>query len=319
MIVLLNEIVAAPNHLVLVLDDYHLITAPAIRRAIAFLLDHLPASMHLVLISRADPPLPLARLRAHGQLVEIRTDDLRFTPYEAATFLNRIMDLKLSADQVAALKSRTEGWIAGLQMAALSMRGREDIHSFVSAFAGSHRYILDYLAEEVLNRQPACIQTFLLLTCLLNRLSAPLCDAVLARESGHSQTMLEYLERANLFITSLDDERRWYRYHHLFAEVLRHRLAQTQPDRARDLHHRASEWHAERIHGRSHSARAGRPRGRTGGEFDRARRDHAAGAGRGGDTANVAGRAPRRHRAGASRSRHCLCVDARTQGRDWGA
>jgi LuxR family maltose regulon positive regulatory protein len=245
LIVLLNEIEAAPNARVLVLDDYHLITAPAIHQTIAFLLDHLPASMHLVLISRADPPLPLARLRARGQLAEIRTDDLRFTPDEAATFLNRIMDLKLSADQVAALESRTEGWIAGLQMAALSMRGRADIDSFVSAFAGSHRYILDYLAEEVLNRQPEAVQTFLLLTCLLDRLNAPLCDAVLAQESGYSQTMLEYLERANLFITSLDDERRWYRYHPLFAEVLRHRLAQTQPGRAPDLHRRAGEWHAE--------------------------------------------------------------------------
>ncbi len=245
LIALLNEIAAAPNALVLVLDDYHLITAPAIHQTIAFLLDHLPAFLHLVLISRADPPLPLARLRARGQLAEIRTDDLRFTPDEAATFLNRIMDLKLAADQVAALESRTEGWIAGLQMAVLSIQGRADIDSFVSAFAGSHRYILDYLAEEVLNRQPEAIQTFLLHTCLLDRLSAPLCDAVSAQESGHSQTMLEYLERANLFITSLDDERRWYRYHALFAEALRHRLAQTQPDSVRDLHRRASEWHAE--------------------------------------------------------------------------
>ncbi|MFQ5857463.1 MAG: LuxR C-terminal-related transcriptional regulator [Anaerolineae bacterium] len=240
---LINEITDIPDCFVLVLDDYHVIEAQPIHAALSFLLDHMPPQMYLVIATRADPPLPLSRLRGRGQLTELRTADLRFTPDEAAAFLNQVMGLGLSSNDVTALDARTEGWIVGLKMAALAMRGRgtERIASFVAAFAGSHRYILDYLTDEVLLQQPESVQTFLLQTAILDRLTGPLCDAVTGQSDG--QTMLERLEAANLFIVPLDDERRWYRYHHLFADLLRKRLSQTQPDLQPALHRRASEWY----------------------------------------------------------------------------
>jgi len=240
---LINEIAIIPEPFALVLDDYHVIETQPVHSALTFLLNHLPPQMHLIIATRADPPLPLARLRGRGQLTELREADLRFTTDEAAAFLNQAMGLNLSAEQVAALEERTEGWIAGLQLAALSMQGRSDIPGFIAAFAGSHRYILDYLAEEVLQRQPEGVQTFLLQTAILDRLSGPLCDTVTGQ--GDSQTMLERLERANLFLVPLDEERRWYRYHRLFAELLRAYLQREQPNRVPGLHRRASEWYEQ--------------------------------------------------------------------------
>ena len=237
----LNDIAALPDRFILVLDDYHAVDAPAVDQALAFLLQHLPPQMHLVIATREDPPLPLARLRARGQLVELRAADLRFTPAEAAAFLNQQMGLKLSPEEVAALEARTEGWIAGLQLAALSMQGRTDTAAFVRSFAGSHRFVLDYLVEEVLLCQPERVRTFLLQTSILDRLSGPLCDAVTGQEDGSST--LEELERGNLFVVPLDDSRQWVRYHHLFAEVLQARLLRELPDRAPVLHRRASEWY----------------------------------------------------------------------------
>lgn len=183
--------------------------------------------MHLVITTREDPPLPLARCRARGQLTELRATDLRFTPGEAATLLNQAMGLNLSAQEVASLESRTEGWIAGLQLAALSMQGREDVPGFIEAFAGDNRYIVDYLVEEVLQRLPDRVRTFLLQTAILDRLSGPLCDAVIDQQE--SNVMLETLERSNLFVIPLDDKRQWYRYHHLFADVLQARLIKERP------------------------------------------------------------------------------------------
>jgi LuxR family maltose regulon positive regulatory protein len=241
---LINEITERQAAFALVLDDYHLlIEAQPIHEALAFLLDHLPPPMHLVIATRADPPLPIALLRGRGQVTELRQADLRFTLDEAAAFLNQVMGLELSVDDVAALASRTEGWVSGLQMAAVSMQGREDTASFIQAFTGSDRYILDYLVEEVLHRQPDGIQTFLLQTAILDRLTAPLCDAVV--ETGEPQTILEYLESSNLFIVPLDDRREWYRYHRLFADLLRQRLHQRHPDLVTILHQRASEWHEQ--------------------------------------------------------------------------
>jgi LuxR family maltose regulon positive regulatory protein len=260
---LINEITAIPDGLVLVFDDYHVIEAQPIHDALAFLLDHLPPQMHLIIATRADPPLPLSRLRGRGHLTELRTADLRFTPEEAAAFLNQAMGLGLSAEDVAVLEARTEGWIVGLQMVALSLQGGKDTASFIQAFTGSHRYILDYLTDEVLVQQQESVRTFLLQTAILDRLTAPLCDAVrfgigetpnrsegAASSEGtavtkqeDSQTMLERLEAANLFIVPLDDERRWYRYHHLFADLLRRRLSRMQPDLLPALRRRASEWY----------------------------------------------------------------------------
>ncbi len=237
---LINE-VAALDDVVLVLDDYHVIQSRPIHDALAFLLDHLPPNLHLVIATREDPPLPLPRLRARGQLVELRAADLRFTPDEAAAFLNGAMGLGLAADDVAALEARTEGWIAGLQLAALSVRGRPDVPAFIRAFAGDDRYVVDYLAEEVLERQPEAIRAFLLDTAILDRLSGPLCNAVTGHDDGAA--VLEALERGNLFVVPLDDARHWYRYHHLFADVLRARLAADRPDRAATLHRNASAWH----------------------------------------------------------------------------
>jgi LuxR family maltose regulon positive regulatory protein len=242
---LVNQIGAASGTFILVLDDYHLITAQPVHDALTFLLERLPGNGHLVIATRADPPLPIARLRARGQLTELRQADLRFTPGEAAEFLNRVMGLGLSVDDVVALASRTEGWIAGLQLAALSMQGRDDVAGFVRALTGSNRYILDYLIEEVFERQTESIQAFLLQTSILERLTGPLCDAVVGQAGNltcDGQAALECLERDNLFIVPLDDERRWYRYHRLFADLLRQRLHRTYPDRMLVLHRCASEW-----------------------------------------------------------------------------
>jgi LuxR family maltose regulon positive regulatory protein len=238
---LINKVAHVPGSFALVLDDVHLIAGPRVHDALTFWLDNVPPQMHLVLSGRADPPWPLARLRARREMIELRTRDLRFTSEEAASFLNEVMQLDLSPEDVAALEARTEGWIVGLQMAALSMRGRNDVSDFVEAFSGSHRFILDYLVEEVLDQQPQDIQGFLLKTSILERMTASLCNAVTGTDEG--QPILTQLEQANLFLVPLDDERRWYRYHHLFADLLRSRLEQTQLEEVPALHRRASEWY----------------------------------------------------------------------------
>ncbi len=242
---LLNDISAIPSDVVLVLDDYHVLDARPVDEALAFLVEHLPPQLHLVIATREDPALPLARLRARGQLTELRGADLRFTQSEAAEFLTQVMNLELSTDEIAALDTRTEGWIAGLQLAALSLQGRADAPSFIASFAGSDRFVLDYLVEEVLQRQSEFVQTFLLRTSILDRLCGQLCDAVMLDASASGQGTLEYIERANLFIVALDNERRWFRYHHLFAELLRQRRGQSAVSSGGvdDDHLRASEWH----------------------------------------------------------------------------
>ncbi len=259
---LINDLNAITGEMVLVLDDYQLISSQAVHEEAAFLLEHCPNTFHLLIATRSDPPFPLSRERARGQMVELRAADLSFTEPEAAQFLNDVMGLRLDARSVAALDERTEGWIAGLQMAALSMRDREDVRGFIEGFSGTNRYILDYLLEEVLASQPPEIQHFLLWTSILERLTAPLCDAVLANDEGskkagddrstrselvflrQSASTLEYLERVNLFLVPLDDERIWYRYHHLFADLLQTQLQKSLG--AQDvalLHLRASEWY----------------------------------------------------------------------------
>jgi LuxR family maltose regulon positive regulatory protein len=241
---LVNEITTIPNRLVLVLDDCHVVESQPVDHALAFLLEHLPPQVHLVIATREDPSLPLARLRARAQLTELRAADLRFTPAEAAEFLNQAMGLGLSEEDINALEARTEGWIAGLQMAAISLQGRPDASSFIQSFTGSHHFVLDYLLEEVLCRQPDDIQAFLLRTSILERLCGPLCEAVLCAPTASGQAALEYLEHANLFIVPLDDERRWYRYHHLFGDLLRRRLGQDlSPAEVAELHLRASAWY----------------------------------------------------------------------------
>jgi LuxR family maltose regulon positive regulatory protein len=240
---LLNEISTIPNNFVLVLDDYHVIDSKPVDQALTFLVEHQPPQMHLVIATREDPPLPLARLRVRGQLTELRAADLRFTPAEAADFLNRMMGLNLRDADIAALEARTEGWIAGLQLAALSMQGRSDTAGFIQAFTGSHRFVLDYLAGEVLERQPERVRNFLLQTAILDRLSGSLCDAVTAQDGGRG--MLETLERGNLFVVPLDDQRQWYRYHHLFADVLQAHLIEAQPEQVSSLHQRASAWYEQ--------------------------------------------------------------------------
>ena len=243
---LINELTATPKACVLVLDDYHAIDSQSVDAALSFLLEHLPPQLHLVIATREDPPLPLARLRAQGQLSELRATDLRFTEGEAADLLERGTGLKLSAEDVALLEKRTEGWIVGLQLAALSMQGHQDPSGFIRSFTGSHRFVLDYLLEEVLQRQPESVQDFLLKTSILDRLCGPLCDAVLGHSATSGRETLESLERSNLFIVPLDDERRWYRYHHLFAELLRQRLHQSDESEdgqdIADYHRRASRW-----------------------------------------------------------------------------
>ena len=252
---LVNDVAGTEQPFVLVLDDYHLIQAPAIHEAITFLLDHMPPQMHLALTSRADPPLPIALLRGRGQLCELYAADLRFSPDEAAAFLNEVMGLALSAEQVAALERRTEGWITGLQLAALSIQGREDVSSFITAFTGSQRFVLDYLTEEVLDQQSEEIKEFLLQTAILDRVTAPLCDHVRSGYAGtpstaaakqeDSQSILEALDAGNLFVVPLDGERRWYRYHRLFAGLLRQRLQREWGDLVPELHRRASEWYEQ--------------------------------------------------------------------------
>ncbi len=241
---LINQIVASKMGFVLMLDDYHLIEEQAIHDALNFLLDHLPPNMHLVIASRADPPLSIARLRARSQLTELRQSDLRFDLQEVSQFLNEVMRLGLAPADVRALLSRTEGWIAGLQMAAVSIRGQDAGRRthLIRDLTGSNRYIMDYLVEEVLERQPDQVQAFLLQTSVLEQLSGPLCDAVVAAGAQGQQT-LEYLDRANLFVIPLDNRREWYRYHRLFADLLRKRLRQTEPTLVATLHRRASAWY----------------------------------------------------------------------------
>jgi len=243
---LINDLAEMSNPFALVLDDYHVITSQPVHQALTFILDHLPQQMHLVLLTRADPPLPLGRLRARNQLVELRADDLRFTTAEAAAFFNQVMGLALSADDLAGLDHRTEGWIAGLQLAALAiqtprpLQGAGDTASFITGFTGSHHYVVDYLVSEVLSRQPESVRSFLLQTSILERMTGGLCDRLMERSDG--QTMLRQLEEANLFLVPLDEECRWYRYHHLFAEVLRNQLRQAYPNQLPELHRRAAEW-----------------------------------------------------------------------------
>ncbi len=247
---LINDLALQPDRLILILDDYHLIDSSAIQQHLAFLIDHLPASLHLVFATRADPlDLPIARLRARQQLTELRADDLRFTPEEAAAFLNQAMGLSLTADDVAALEGRTEGWIAGLQLAALALQGtlslpgRSDVPGFLAAFTGTHRFVVDYLMEEVLRCQSNDVQEFLLRTSILDRLCGSLCEAVTQQPGGAE--MLDRLANGNLFLMPLDDQRTWYRYHQLFVDLLRAHLAQTQADRLAHLHQRASAWYLD--------------------------------------------------------------------------
>jgi LuxR family maltose regulon positive regulatory protein len=255
---LLNALVELAEHITLILDDYHIISTPAIHEGITFLLDHAPPQFHLILASRIDPPLPLPRWRARGELTEIRAADLRFTSDEAVQFFSETMGLGLDAEAAAALETRTEGWVAGLQLAALSLQGQADVRSFIASFSGSHRHVVDYLAEEVLGRQSAHIRAFLLQTSILERMCAELCDAVLGigtlepsngqtsksatMQTAYSQLILDQLERANLFLIPLDQQRRWYRYHHLFTDLLRHRLGQEHPELVAELHRRAARW-----------------------------------------------------------------------------
>jgi LuxR family maltose regulon positive regulatory protein len=238
---LVNDLAAAPGEVWLVLDDYHLVDSPEVGKGLAFLLEHLPPHIHVIISTRADPGLPLSRWRARGELVEVRAAELRFTSQEAAAYFNEAAGLRLSEADVAALEQRTEGWIAALQLAALSLQGRADIAGFVAGFAGNDRYIVDYLVEEVLEHQSQEVRNFLLNTSVLDRLSGPLCDAVTG--GGDGSGMLTALERANLFLVPLDDRREWFRYHHLFADVLRARLLSQQPGLVPLLHERASLWY----------------------------------------------------------------------------
>lgn len=237
---LLNDLDGLADDVVLVLDDYHLVESLEVQESMLFLVEHLPERLHLVVASRADPPWPLAGLRARGELLEVRAADLRFTSQETAAYLNGAMGLDLTAADVAALEARTEGWIAALQLAALSLRGRDDPAGFIAEFAGDDRFVVDYLVDEVLDRQTDDVRTFLLETSILNRLTAPLCAAVTGRSDARA--ILEALERANLFLVALDDRRQWYRYHHLFGDVVRARLADEEPERVAVLHRRASDW-----------------------------------------------------------------------------
>ena len=240
---LINEIDAIDVHFTVVLDDYHVIDAPAIHDALTFLLDHLPRRMHLVVASRAEPPLPLARMRVRGELTELRATNLRFTLDESSAFLTQVMDLELSPAETATLEQRTEGWIAGLKLAALSMKARGNVPGFVESFSGDNRYVADYLVEEVLKSEPDHVRRFLLGTAILDRLNGALCDAVTG-ETG-SQALLEGLERRNLFIVALDDRGEWYRYHHLFADVLQRQSETKDPQAARSFHKRASVWYQQ--------------------------------------------------------------------------
>ena len=258
---LINEISEITETILIIFDDYNVINAQPIHDALAFFLNNLPPQVHIVFSGRADPPWPLGQWRARGEMIEIRSNDLRFTLEEATVFLNQALGLQISPETVTALETRTEGWIAGLQLAAISLRGKDDISSFVADFTGSHRFVIDYLVEEVLDQQPGTVQDFLLKTSILERMSADLCDAVVGeiRETRmgiregipaleaptftrSSQQMLEYLERSNIFLISLDDHLQWYRYHHLFADLLRQRLNVFHPEKVPELYERASLW-----------------------------------------------------------------------------
>lgn len=241
---LMNELTSTSRNVVIVLDDYHVIAADAVHAAVSFFLEHMPQNVRLAIATRTDPPLPLSRLRARNEVTEIRAEDLRFTPAEATAFLNDIMGLTLPAEDIAALDEVTEGWVAALQLAALSMQDRADASRFIRSFSGSHRYVLDFLAEEVLDRQPADVRDFLLRTAVLERMDSSLCEAVTERTDG--QAMLEKLERQNLFLVALDDDRRWYRYHHLFAGFLRARLKAECPDLFTGSHLRAAAWYGQK-------------------------------------------------------------------------
>jgi len=243
LITLLNELLTLREQVTLVLEDYHVIHAQSIHQTLSFLLEHLPSQMHLVIATRSDPPLPLARLRVRGELCELRAEDLRFTLQEASTFFHQAIGLALSPEQVALLTDRTEGWIAGLQLAALSLQNQEDAHQFVLAFRGSQAFVIDYLAEEVLSQQSPSIQEFLLKTSILTRLNGSLANAVIEREDG--KTLLEQVRQANLFLIPLDQERRWYRYHQLFADVLRARLEDTYPTLVPMLYQRTIAWYTQ--------------------------------------------------------------------------
>ena len=286
--VLINEIAAFPDLFAHVFDDYHVIEDPAIHQGMQFLLEHQPANLHLVLASRVDPPWPLSRLRARGRLDEIRTEDLRFSLAESAAFLKQVLNVEMRPEEITALEQKTEGWIAGLQLAALSMKDRQDLPGFIAAFTGSHRYIFGYLVEETLSRQPAEIEEFLLKTAILDRLCGPLCDALMNDAErtlqqtlqqtlqdrpppppavGPSVEILKYLDRSNLFISALDDEGRWFRYHPLFAEALRARLQAGRPGLLTELHRRASAWfeqHGEGEEALNHALAAA--------DFDRAQK-----------------------------------------------
>jgi LuxR family maltose regulon positive regulatory protein len=237
----INTIVMSDKKCMLILDDYHLIASPAIHSALAYLLEHLPENLHITIGSRSDPPFPLARLRARGKLLEIRTSSLRFTWDETAQFLNELMRLELSTQGVTALEERTKGWVAGLQLVALSLSGLEDKERFIASFTGSHRYLVEYLMEEVFNHQQEEVQTFLLSTSILERMCAPLCDAILNKTSDND-AILRQLEQANLFVVTLDDQGYWYRYHHLFGDFLQARLKKIDPERIHMLHRSACEW-----------------------------------------------------------------------------
>src|SRR5215204_7622930 len=237
---LINEMADLSGEIAIILDDYNLVDSESVHGIVSFLLEHLPENAYLVIASRVDPPLPLSRLRARGQITEIGAAELAFTQEEAVAFLRGVMDLDLSTEEVATLEEATEGWIAGLQFAALSMRDRKDVSGFIESFSGSHRGVLDFLAEEVLESQPQHVREFLLRTSIRDGLTGPLCDALTDRSDG--QEMLERLERDNLFVVALDEERRWYRYHPLFAEFLRDRLRRESPECVGELHLNASEW-----------------------------------------------------------------------------
>ncbi|RPI78324.1 MAG: helix-turn-helix transcriptional regulator, partial [Chloroflexi bacterium] len=242
----INAIISVDRECVLILDDYHLISAPAIHSALAYLIEHRPENLRVVISSRSDPPLPLARLRARGQLLEIRTASLCFTPTETAQFLNEVMQLELSPQGVAVLDERTEGWVTGLQLAALSLSSRADKEQVLSSFTGTHRYLVEYLMDEVVNQQPENVISFLLSTSILERLCAPLCDSLLGgfalNQTTSSEAVLKQLEQANLFVVTLDDQGFWYRYHHLFRDFLQSRLDKDQPEKRNTLHRAACDW-----------------------------------------------------------------------------
>jgi LuxR family maltose regulon positive regulatory protein len=237
---LINELSALPDLLTIVLDDYHVIESPAIHEGLAFLVEHMPSQMRLIMTTRTDPPLSLARMRVRSQLLELRSTDLRFSPVQIATFFTDVMGLTLTTDEVMALDNRVEGWIAGLQLAGLALQGKSNPSEFITSFAGDHHYVLDYLGDEILDRQPEAIQQFLMQTSILERLNADLCDTIIGM--NESQAVLEHLERHHFFVVALDDKRQWYRYHRLFADFLHHRLRLKYPNHVKELHQRASHW-----------------------------------------------------------------------------